>query len=121
MSKNILIQNGRLINPANQTDGIYDILIQNNIISDISNHIQPNDNFEIIDATNKIVVPGFIDLHCHLREPGQEFKETVATGTLAGAAGGFTTLCAMPNTIPPIDSKPQQNGRKVLITVQIVV
>ena len=106
MSKNILIQNGRLINPANQTDGIYDILIQNNIISDISNHIQPNNNFEIIDATNKIVVPGFIDLHCHLREPGQEFKETVATGTLAGAAGGFTTLCAMPNTIPPIDSKP---------------
>ena len=106
MSKNILIQNGRLINPANQTDGIYDILIQNNIISDISNNIPPNDNFEIIDAANKIVVPGFIDLHCHLREPGQEFKETVATGTIAGAAGGFTTLCAMPNTIPPIDSKP---------------
>tara|TARA_Y100000817_G_scaffold114306_2_gene89550 strand:- start:6929 stop:8248 length:1320 start_codon:yes stop_codon:yes gene_type:complete len=106
LSKKILIQQGRLINPYNKTDGIFDILIQNNKILEISSFIEPNETFEIIDARNNIVVPGFIDLHCHLREPGQEFKETVATGTMAAAAGGFTTVCAMPNTFPPIDSKP---------------
>ncbi|MFL2803949.1 MAG: dihydroorotase [Dehalococcoidia bacterium] len=106
MSKKLLIQQGKLINPANKTAGIFDILIQDNKIKEISNFIEPNETFEIIDARNKIVVPGFIDLHCHLREPGQEFKETVATGTMAAAAGGFTTVCAMPNTFPTIDSKP---------------
>ena len=75
---------------------ISDLLIENDKIIGIGTGIAVPDASILIDASNLIVSPGFIDIHCHLREPGEEHKETIATGTAAGAKGGFTTLCAMP-------------------------
>jgi dihydroorotase len=95
----VAIRGGRVIDPANGVDAVADVLIRNGRITD--NGGQPAD---IIDATGLIVAPGFVDIHTHLREPGFEHKETIETGTLAAARGGFTTVCAMPNTEPPIDS-----------------
>ncbi len=99
----ILIKNGRVINPAENRDGIFDILIEGNSVSKISESIDENAD-KIIDAKGMWVMPGFIDLHVHLREPGFEYKETIATGSRAAAAGGYTTICAMPNTKPVTDS-----------------
>jgi len=98
----ILIKNGRVIDPANNIDTVLDILIDGNLISQVAKNIitQPD---SIIDATNKIVAPGIVDMHVHLRQPGREDKETVATATAAAAKGGVTTVLAMPNTQPPID------------------
>ncbi|MDO9572501.1 MAG: dihydroorotase [Candidatus Omnitrophota bacterium] len=98
----ILIKNGRVIDPANNIDTVLDILIDGNLISQVAKNIitQPD---SIIDATNKIVAPGIVDMHVHLRQPGGEDKETVATATAAAAKGGVTTVLAMPNTQPPID------------------
>ena len=99
---NILIKNGRVIDPANKIDAVLDILIQDNKISKVAKDI----NFgadTIIDASNKIVAPGIVDMHVHLREPGREDKETVATATAAAAKGGVTTVLAMPNTQPAMD------------------
>jgi dihydroorotase len=94
-----------VIDPASGRDAVCDLLIENGIIRQIGN-VQANlSTDQIIDATGKIVTPGFIDLHTHLREPGQEYKETVASGMAAAAAGGFTTICAMPNTTPVNDNK----------------
>lgn len=103
---NILIKNGRVIDPQSSFDEIADILIENDKIKfighqDLKSKIQ---NLKIIDVSGKIVTPGLIDIHTHLREPGQEDKETIATGTRAAATGGFTTIACMPNTHPPIDS-----------------
>tara|TARA_A100001037_G_scaffold112318_1_gene102379 strand:+ start:8180 stop:9523 length:1344 start_codon:yes stop_codon:yes gene_type:complete len=103
-TKPILIKNGRAIDPTQNLDSNKDILIENGIISQISNNIT-HSTAEKIDAKGLIVSPGFIDLHCHLREPGYESSETIKTGTAAAAAGGYTTICAMPNTNPTIDSK----------------
>ena len=97
------IRGGRVIDPANRIDAIADIVIADGHIAEVG----PNagkDASETIDASRLIVCPGFVDIHTHLREPGFEHKETIATGTLAAARGGFTTVCAMPNTEPPIDS-----------------
>ena len=99
----ILIKQGRFINPATQTDKICDILIQENTIAKIADEILDEDA-EVLNATGKIVMPGLIDLHVHLREPGFEYKETIKTGGLAAAHGGVTTICPMPNTNPVIDS-----------------
>lgn len=99
----LLIKNGRIIDPANSVDTIADILIADGKIIDIQPEIKDKDA-EIIDATDKIVCPGLIDIHVHLREPGFEYKEDIATGTRAAAAGGFTTICCMPNTDPVIDN-----------------
>lgn len=101
-----LIKKGYLIDPANDIEGIYDLLIKNDKIEKVDKNIilESLDDIEIIDAEGLLVMPGFIDLHVHLREPGYEYKETIATGTMAAAAGGFTTICPMPNTNPPIDS-----------------
>lgn len=99
----VLIKNGRVIDPANNVDGILDILIENSKISKISKDIK-NQVDTTINAFDKIVMPGIIDLHVHLREPGREDKETIETGTRAGLRSGVTSLLAMPNTLPPIDS-----------------
>ncbi|MBI5194355.1 MAG: dihydroorotase [Nitrospirae bacterium] len=101
----ILIKNGRIIDPANNIDEIADILIQEGRVSKIACNLSPDAGVETIDATGQLVVPGFIDMHTHLREPGYEYKETIKTGTMAAAAGGFTTICCMPNTKPVNDSQ----------------
>jgi len=98
----ILIKNGHIIDPGNNVDKISDILTENGKISRVEKNIKAEaDN--IIDAAGKIVMPGLVDMHVHLREPGREDKETVATGTKAALKGGVTTLLAMPNTSPAID------------------
>ncbi len=99
----LLIRNGRVIDPDSGTDGIRDVLIDGNVIArDADNFLR---DAQIIDATRKVVCPGLIDMHVHLREPGYEYKETVATGTHAAAAGGFATVCCMANTNPVNDNR----------------
>ena len=85
-------------------DRIADLLIEYGVIAGIDTQIAREDA-QVVDAASRVVSPGFIDLHCHLREPGFEYKETIATGTLAAARGGFTTVCAMPNTDPVMDTR----------------
>ena len=100
----ILVRRGRIVDPAQGQDQVYDLLIEDGAISGIGSGIAREDA-QVIDAAGLVVSPGFIDLHCHLREPGFEYKETIATGTLAAARGGFTTVCAMPNTDPVMDTR----------------
>lgn len=102
MSKT-LIQGGRLIDPAQGIDAVLDLLIEDNIVLQVAEHIE-DAQAQVVDAAGLIVMPGFIDLHVHLREPGFEYKETVMTGAQAAARGGVTTICPMPNTKPVIDS-----------------
>ncbi|MFO7554970.1 MAG: dihydroorotase [Desulfobacterales bacterium] len=102
-----LIKGGRVIDPGN-LDGIMDIVVENGKIVEIKKGVLINgDNTEltIIDASQKLVVPGLIDMHVHLRDPGHEYKETIETGGLAAAFGGFTAICCMPNTDPVNDSR----------------
>ena len=101
----LLIKNGRVIDPARKTDAPLDVLLDGEKITDLAptGKISPN-GAQIFDATGLIVAPGFIDLHAHLREPGQESSETIETGTRAAARGGFTAVCCMPNTKPVNDS-----------------
>jgi dihydroorotase len=99
----LAIRGGRVIDPANRIDAIADVLIADGHVAEVG-PTAGKDVSETIDASGFVVCPGFLDIHTHLREPGFEHKETIATGTLAAARGGFTTLCAMPNTEPPIDS-----------------
>jgi len=106
----ILIKNGHLIDPINKIDAIMDILIENSKISQVAKEINSKAD-KVIDAKGKFVAPGLIDMHVHLREPGREDKETIATGTLAALKGGITTVLAMPNTSPAIDSS--ENVRMV--------
>ncbi|MBI5573178.1 MAG: dihydroorotase [Elusimicrobia bacterium] len=102
---NLLILNGTVCDPANRTYKKADIFIENGKIKKCSPRIYSGVNeAKIIDAKGKIVVPGLIDIHTHLREPGREDEETIRTGTSAAAVGGFTTICCMPNTNPVIDS-----------------
>lgn len=113
----LLIRGGHLIDPAAGRDGLYDILVRDGVIAEVRAAGQdsavayaetetgrPQTADRVIEAAGKYVMPGFIDLHVHLREPGFEYKETIATGSRAAAAGGFTTICPMPNTKPPMDS-----------------
>lgn len=102
---NILIKNGRLIDPYNNIDGKMDILISNGVVAKVSENIADNNVDKIIDANNMWVTPGLIDLHVHLREPGYEHKETIATGTRSAVMGGFTSICCMPNTRPVTDNQ----------------
>ncbi len=99
-----LIKGGYVLNPATGLEGVYDVLVQDDVIAEIAPEITAEAH-RVIDAAGKYVMPGFIDLHVHLREPGFEYKETIATGAMAAAVGGFTTICPMPNTKPVIDSK----------------
>lgn len=100
----LLIKNGRVIDPANNIDAICNVLIVDGKIASVSEHLTA-DADETIDAEGCWVTPGLIDLHVHLRQPGFERKETIATGTRSGAVGGFTTICAMPNTNPVVDNE----------------
>src|SRR5438309_4953900 len=104
-SRGLLIQGGRVIDPAAGIDAPMDVLVRDGQIADIAppNKIKPRGE-EKLDAQGLVVAPGFIDLHVHLREPGQSYKETIASGTAAAAAGGFTSVCCMPNTAPVLDS-----------------
>ena len=102
----LAITGGRVIDPAQGIDRVADVLISDGRIEKITERSISitYENYEQIDAAGLIVSPGFVDLHTHLREPGQEWKETIATGTRAAAQGGFTTICAMPNTDPVQDT-----------------
>jgi len=100
----ILIKNGTLINPQG-VSGSYDILVEDNKIAKIAAPGELNTADEVIDASGCWVMPGFIDMHVHLREPGQEYKENIRTGTLAAAYGGFTAVACMPNTSPVNDNE----------------
>lgn len=99
----ILIKGGRIVDPKNNCDFIGDLLLADGFIAGIGENIVDTEA-EIIDAKDKIVAPGLVDIHCHLREPGFEAKEDIASGTKAAAAGGFTSICCMPNTRPVADS-----------------
>ena len=105
----LLIKNGRVIDPASKTDATLDVLIDGEKIAKVGAGLSAP-NAEVFDATGLIVAPGFIDLHCHLREPGQEMSETIETGTKSAAMGGFTAVCCMPNTQPVNDSASVTRG-----------
>ncbi len=107
----LIIRNARVIDPSCGRDEITSIAISDGLIEAIGPRL-PSGEADVFEATGFVVCPGFIDLHTHLREPGREDKETIATGTRAAAAGGFTTVCAIPNTCPVIDS---QTGLKFII------
>ena len=100
----LLIKGGHVIDPAAKVDAAMDVLLEDGRVAEVAppNKIKGAD--EKFDARGLVVAPGFIDLHVHLREPGQTHKETMATGTAAAAAGGFTSVCTMPNTAPVVDS-----------------
>jgi len=99
----LLIKNGRVIDPSTRSDSTSDILLHDGRIASVAPGIDAKDA-EVFDAAGLIVAPGFIDLHCHLREPGDEPAETIETGTRAAARGGFTAVCPMPNTKPVNDN-----------------
>ena len=97
-----LIRGGRVIDPANGVDRVCDVLIEDGRVAALGEGLGA-DGAKVIDAAGQVVAPGFIDLHCHLRDPGQEYKEDIVSGTRAAARGGFTAVCCMPNTSPVND------------------
>lgn len=102
----ILIKNGKVIDPANGTEKIGDVLLRDGVIAGVCNAgIKHASDAEMIDATGMLVVPGLIDMHVHLREPGDEEEETIESGSAAAVAGGFTSVACMPNTDPAIDNE----------------
>jgi dihydroorotase len=103
--KPILLRGGTLLDPSQRLNEVGDLLISDGEIAGFGRTIDAPDDAETIDCDGLIVSPGFIDVHCHLREPGREDVETVATGARAAAAGGFTAVCAMPNTDPVTDNQ----------------
>jgi dihydroorotase len=105
----LLIKNGRVLDPSSNTDATLDILVDGPRIVRLGADLTAS-HVEIFDAAGMIVAPGFIDLHCHLREPGQELSETIETGTRAAARGGFTAVCTMPNTQPVNDNASVTRG-----------
>jgi dihydroorotase len=101
----ILLKGGRLLDPSSNLDAVGDILLRNGKIESVGGTIGTPDGATVVDCAGQVVSPGFIDVHCHLREPGREDVETIATGARAAAAGGFTAVCAMPNTDPVTDNQ----------------
>ena len=103
IDENVILKNGIIYDPFENKKYKSDIYIKNGLIKKIEENIKSNDGL-IIDCNNKIITTGFVDIHAHFREPGQENKETIKTGSMSAMAGGFTDVCIMPNTSPPIDS-----------------
>jgi dihydroorotase len=104
MSDVLFIEGGRVIDPANGVDAVRTVVIRDGKVAEVAERVERPRDARAVDARGRWVTPGFIDLHVHLREPGQEYKETVATGARAAVAGGFTAVCAMPNTKPVNDN-----------------
>lgn len=102
---NLLIKNGRVIDPEQKIDDLLDVSVENGLIKEIGKGLSVPAGAEVIDASGKYVVPGLIDMHVHLRDPGLEYKEDIVSGTKSAVAGGFTSVCCMPNTKPVIDNK----------------
>jgi dihydroorotase len=107
LNDSLLIKGGRVVDPRNKLNGMMDVLIEGHHIRKVARNIHPGEKTHVLDASGLVVAPGLIDVHVHLREPGQEHKETIATGTAAAAVGGFTAVACMPNTIPPLDNVSQ--------------
>ena len=105
----LLIKNGRVLDPSSKTDAFMDVLIDGPRILRVGPDLSAS-QIDVFDASGMVVAPGFIDLHCHLREPGQELSETIETGTRAAARGGFTAVCTMPNTQPVNDNASVTRG-----------
>ena len=114
MSK-ILIKNGRVVDPSTERDEVSDVLIVDQHIDSVGGSIEPDKGTNVIDATGKLVIPGAIDLHVHLRDLEQDYKETIVTGTKAARKGGVTTVMCMPNTKPPLDCEETIQEYKKLI------
>jgi dihydroorotase len=102
---NLLIKGGRVIDPSQGIDDTLDVVVENGLVKEIGKGLSAPAGAETIDATGKYVVPGLIDMHVHLRDPGLEYKEDIISGTRAAVAGGFTSVCCMPNTKPAVDNK----------------
>ena len=103
MTRPLLIRGGRVIDPSRGYDETADVLLAHGRIEAVGPGLDGPDDAQVFDAAGKVVCPGLVDVHVHLREPGDEHKETIASGSRAAVAGGFTTICSMPNTDPPID------------------
>jgi dihydroorotase len=101
----VLLKGGRLLDPSTRRDEIGDLLVIDGRIAALGGRLDGPDGAQVIDCSGQVVAPGLVDVHVHLREPGREDVETIASGASAAAAGGFTSICAMPNTIPPTDSQ----------------
>src|SRR5512146_2151368 len=104
MSELLFVEGGRVIDPANGVDGVRTAVLRDGKVAEVAERLGRPRDARAVDARGRWVTPGFVDLHVHLREPGQEYKETVASGARAAVAGGFTTICAMPNTKPVNDN-----------------
>ncbi|MBQ8886754.1 MAG: dihydroorotase [Candidatus Gastranaerophilales bacterium] len=100
----MLLKNAKIVNPKTNFEGISDIRIEDGIVKEIAVNLQPKDNEEVIDLTSKIITPGLVDIHCHLREPGFNAKETIKTGIASAINGGYTAICPMANTNPQVDN-----------------
>ena len=101
----ILFRSGRVVDPSQQLDEVTDVLVQDGRVAGIGRDLGTPDGARVVDASGLVVAPGLIDVHVHLREPGQEDRETISTGAASAVAGGFTGICAMPNTDPVIDNQ----------------
>ena len=101
---NWLLKGGRVVDPASGTDAVRDVLVRDGTIARVGENLPP-EGASVLEMKGKVVAPGFIDMHVHLREPGREDEETMETGSAAAAAGGFTSIAVMPNTDPWNDSQ----------------
>ncbi|HMI30665.1 MAG TPA: dihydroorotase, partial [Candidatus Limnocylindrales bacterium] len=111
MASPLCIRGGRILDPSRRIDRVQDLWIANGLIAglgeDAPQDVRSHPQAEVIQMKGAVICPGLVDIHVHLREPGQEEKETIETGTLAAARGGFTTVACMPNTTPPLDDRPR--------------